>query len=417
MTRALISDWGGVLMRTVDIRPRMRWERRLALPFGGLSHLFFSSPAWGRAMREPTAVDDVWTKVVGYLNLPAEDFDALAEDFWAGDRLDEDLIAMIRDLREKGFRTALLSNHAIELPDLLADLDVEDAFDVRVVSALEGVAKPDPAIFHRTLERLGVAPEDAVFIDDWHGHVEAARGVGLEAIHFQGPRNLRRSLAATGLPVAVPPLEPVPNLRAVIFDWGGVVLPLTPFERALEWDERLGLERGTLGRVLWGEKWRQLEVGAITGEEYDAHVARSLDLPDREAVKQFYEEFYADADLNPRVLAAIPSLRDRYQVALLTNAFPGHAESVRERHGFDPRELFDVYVNSAEVKLAKPDPAIYELILDRLGVAPSEAIFLDDAVRNIDAARALGMHGIVFAGTDAALADLEALLGHDVECS
>jgi putative hydrolase of the HAD superfamily len=414
MTRALISDWGGVLMRTVDIRPRMAWERELDLPFGGLPELFFSSSAWDRAMREPTAVDDVWTEVVGHLELPSQDFAALTEDFWSGDHLDEDLVAMIRELREKGVRTALLSNHAVELPNLLADLGVEDAFDVRIVSALEGVAKPDPAIFHRTLDRLGVAPEDAVFVDDWHGHVEAARGLGIEAVRFRGPRNLRRSLAAAGLPVEVPSLEPVPDVRAVIFDWGGVILPLTPFKRALEWDERLGLERGTLGRALWGSMWRQLEVGAISGEEYDAHIAQVLDLPDRESVQAFYEEFYADADLDPRMLAAARSLQDRYQVALLTNAFPGHAESVRERHGFDPREDFDVYVNSAEVKLAKPDPAIYELVLDRLGVTPSEAIFLDDAVRNIDAARSMGIHGVVVADPDAALDDLEALLGHDL---
>ncbi|MGD1994051.1 MAG: HAD-IA family hydrolase, partial [Anaerolineae bacterium] len=395
-----------------DIRPRMAWERRLDLPFGGLVDLFFSSSAWEQAMKQPTAIEDVWREVVGHLDLLPKDLAALAEDFWSGDRLDEGLVAMIRDLRQNGVRTALLSNHAAELPQLLAELGVEDAFDVRVVSALEGVAKPDPTIFHRTLERLGVAPEDAVFVDDWSGHVEAARRMGIEAIRFRGSRNLRRSLAAAGLPVDVPPLKAVPGVRAVAFDWGGVILPLTPFKQALEWDERLGLEQGTLGQALWGGKWRQLEVGAVTGEEYDAHVAHVLDLPDREAVQEFYRQFYADMDLDPRLLAAARSLQDRYRVALLTNAYPGHAESVHERHGFDPREVFDVYINSAEVKLAKPDPAIYELVLDRLGVAPSEAIFLDDTVRNIDAARAMGMHGIVVADAETALADLEVLLGH-----
>jgi hypothetical protein len=51
-----------------------------------------------------------------------------------------------------------------------------------------------------------------------------------------------------------------------------------------------------------------------------------------------------------------------------------------------PRAEFDLYVNSAEVGLAKPDPAIYQLTLDRLGVRPEEAIFIDDHVRNTDAA-------------------------------
>jgi FMN phosphatase YigB (HAD superfamily) len=56
---------------------------------------------------------------------------------------------------------------------------------------------------------------------------------------------------------------------------------------------------------------------------------RALGLPDREAVQQFYREYYASDGLHPGVVAAVRSLRGRYRVALLTNAFPGHAESLQ----------------------------------------------------------------------------------------
>jgi len=414
MIRTLIVDWGGVLMRTVDIRPRMAWERRLGLPPGDLADLFFRGRAWERALRGEATLDDVWTEVAHHLELSEGKTAALSQDFWAGDRLDQDLVALIRDLRRQGLRTALLSNHTSHLPGVLADLGLDDLFDVEVVSALEGATKPDPLIYRRTLERLETPPPEAVFVDDQWANVEAARRLGMVGLRFQGIAHLRRKLAAAGLPVETPSPDPVPGIRAVIFDWGGVFAPLTFFKHTREWEERLGLVEGTLNQVLWGRKWKQLEIGAISPEAFDEHVAQGLGLPDREAVHQFYRAYYADDHLDHRVLDAAQALRGRYRVALLTNAFPDHARLVQERYGFDPRAEFDLYVNSAEVGLAKPDPAIYRLVLDRLGIAPGEAVFLDDMVRNTDAAGALGIHAIVFTDAEAGLKDLAALLGHPI---
>jgi epoxide hydrolase-like predicted phosphatase len=75
-------------------------------------------------------------------------------------------------------------------------------------------------------------------------------------------------------------------------------------------------------------------------------------------------------------------------------------------------ELFDVVIDSSEVGVRKPDPRIYHLTLEHLGgLAPERALFLDDFVGNVEAARALGMHGIVV-GPDhePAMAELRALL-------
>ncbi|HHS98175.1 MAG TPA: HAD family phosphatase, partial [Chloroflexi bacterium] len=205
-----------------------------------------------------------------------------------------------------------------------------------------------------------------------------------------------------------------PDLRAVIFDWGGVFSPLSFFRRTEEWERRLGLPAGTLERVLWGREWKQLEIGALSQEAFDEHVARGLGLPDREAVRRFYAEYYADQQVEPRLVEAVRALRDQYRVALLTNAYPGHAEGVKERYGFDPRAEFDLYVNSAEVGIAKPDLAIYRYVLDRLGVRAGQAVFLDDLIRNTDAAALMGIHTVVFTDVETALEDLAALLNHPV---
>lgn len=415
MIRAVISDWGGVLMRTVDVRPRMVWEKRLGLPWSALAGEFFSSPVWARAQRKPLSQEEIWAEWATSFDLRDGDIAALRHDFWAGDRLDPDMVDLLRELRDEGLTLALLSNHMVELLDLLEELDVLDLFDVRAISAYEGVAKPDATFFELILERLDVAPEEAFFVDDWRGHVQAARRLGIQAERFRGVRALRRAMAQTGLPVIVPSLEPIPGLRSVIFDWGGVFAPLNFIGEVGEWEDRLGLEEGKIADVLWGVEWKQFETGAMTPESFDAHVARGLGLPDREAVQDFYRRFYSGEQIEERLVEAVRALRGRYRIALLTNAYPGQAEAILERHGFDMREEFDVYVNSAEVGMAKPNPAIYRLVLDRLEVAPEEALFVDDMVRNTDGAELLGIHTLVFTDPASGLSDLADLLGHGTD--
>ena len=115
------------------------------------------------------------------------------------------------------------------------------------------------------------------------------------------------------------------------------------------------------------------------------------------------------------MLAALNALRGRYQVALLTNAFQGQDQQIARLTGKHPTQLVDHYVNSSDVGLRKPMPAIFQLTLERLGVQPDEAIFIDDNPVNIAAARAAGLHVIPFETPAQALAALEALLGHPIQ--
>ena len=112
------------------------------------------------------------------------------------------------------------------------------------------------------------------------------------------------------------------------------------------------------------------------------------------------------------MLAAVRGLRSRYKVALLSNAWPDQYDVVREKFGLDVCDEFDVYVNSADVGLRKPDPAIFHLTLERLGIAPQQAVFLDDLLHNVDSARELGIHAVQFVDPATSLAELEMLLGH-----
>lgn len=107
---------------------------------------------------------------------------------------------LIRDLRSAGLAVYGLSNFSAETFALARDRhETLGAFDGIVLSAEEGVAKPQPEIFHRLFERYGVDPGRAVFVDDAHANVEAGRALGLLSVLFAGADDLRTTLAGLGI--------------------------------------------------------------------------------------------------------------------------------------------------------------------------------------------------------------------------
>src|SRR5260370_26282878 len=93
---------------------------------------------------------------------------------------------------------------------------------------------------------------------------------------------------------------------------------------------------------------------------------------------------------------------------IISNSFVGARQREQERSGFD--QMTDVIIYSHEAGIRKPDPRIYELACARLGIRPSEMIFLDDVEPNVAAARDLGARAILFTSTAQAIADIQATL-------
>ena len=184
---AVIFDLGGVLVRTEDHGPRRRWEERLGLSPGELHDRVFGSEASRRATLGHAHTNDVWDQLAREFALVAEDLDALARDFWAGDRLDQDLVAFITALRPQA-TTAILSNAWPDAREVFTErFGLAPAFDAMVISAEEGLAKPDPRLYELTLERLKTPARAAIFVDDVLANVEAARDVGVAGVHFRSP--------------------------------------------------------------------------------------------------------------------------------------------------------------------------------------------------------------------------------------
>ena len=103
-------------------------------------------------------------------------------------------------LKAAGVPVHAISNWSAEtFPRALARFPFLDAFDILVVSGREKVIKPDPAIFHRFLNRAGLSANECIFIDDNRTNIAAAASLGFHTEHFQSADNLERRLAAVGM--------------------------------------------------------------------------------------------------------------------------------------------------------------------------------------------------------------------------
>jgi putative hydrolase of the HAD superfamily len=211
----------------------------------------------------------------------------------------------------------------------------------------------------------------------------------------------------------------VSPIEAVVSDFGGVLTtPLLETFAALQ--EEDGLDQGAIGQALrriaardGAHPLHELECGRMTEHDFLAELGAQLreDLGrDDVEMHSFAERYFAHLAPNEAMIGFLRELRDRgYRLAMLTN-------NVRE---WEPRwramlpvdDLFEVVVDSAFVGLRKPDPAIYRLTCDRLGVAPEGCLFVDDVEANCSAAADLGMTAVLYRSSDQAIAEMREALG------
>ena len=197
--KALIFDVGGVLLRTEDLAPRQKWAERLGLGPWELAEAVFNCPASAAATLGQASEVAIWAAAQERFNLTAGQLAEFRHDFFAGDRLDETLLAWIA-ARRGPYRTGILSNAWGSAREFLTRQPaITAAFDILVISAEEGLRKPQPEIYERALERLGVAAAEAVFVDDLPENVAAAWQAGLTAIHFHAGLDLPGEMARLGV--------------------------------------------------------------------------------------------------------------------------------------------------------------------------------------------------------------------------
>jgi putative hydrolase of the HAD superfamily len=191
---------------------------------------------------------------------------------------------------------------------------------------------------------------------------------------------------------------PTPSVQAVLFDYGGVLR----HEVAAEFDElaeRYGVPPGGLWAAFHDiAEYRLSRTGRLGEAEYRAAVVRELGRwvgPDHAAacLEEWERLRRQDAPIVPAMSELVERLRGRVRLGILSNAGRG-ARSRLEATGVARR--FDDVLCSAEVGLAKPDPAVFRLAAQRLGVPVAACAFVDDLPHNVEGARAVGMKGFLY---------------------
>ena len=202
------------------------------------------------------------------------------------------------------------------------------------------------------------------------------------------------------------------QVRAVLWDFGGVILS-SPFEAFAAYEREHGLPGGFLRRLNATNPdtnaWAQLERSEVDLEGFAALYEAEADAAghriDAGAVLALLS-----GELRPAMVRALRRIREEgLTQACLTNNVAG-TEAVRPELA-EVMALFDTVLESSKLGVRKPDPRFYDLALDAVGVAPAEAVFLDDLGVNLKPARELGMRTIKVTEPSLALAELEAVVG------
>ncbi|HEY4362227.1 MAG TPA: HAD family phosphatase [Bryobacteraceae bacterium] len=201
------------------------------------------------------------------------------------------------------------------------------------------------------------------------------------------------------------PAHPIPDIKAVVFDFGGVLCFPPPHERFDPLAREFGLTTSDLLRIFWSHRL-PYDAGQLDAHAYWSKVAEeaggTLDQARLPALVRHEVELWNDFD--ERVLSWASHLQARgIKTAVLSNLPQPLGEELRATAGFlDP---FDHHTFSYELKMVKPQAEIYHHALEGLGVKPEEALFLDDRPENVAGARAVGMHSEIFSSWEFFLED------------
>ncbi|MBT7642308.1 MAG: HAD-IA family hydrolase [Rhodobiaceae bacterium] len=213
------------------------------------------------------------------------------------------------------------------------------------------------------------------------------------------------------------------NFKAVLWDFGGVITS-SPFEAFATYESQNGLPenfiRGINSTNPDTNAWAQFERNDIDAAAFDTAFLKEAEARGHKVRGNDVLALLAGS-LRPEMIAVLNQLKaDGYRIACITNnvktgAGAGMARTQEKADAVaQVMALFEHVIESSQVGVRKPDPAIYQMACDKLGVAPSDCVFLDDLGINLKPARAMGMGTVKVVSAAQGIADLNALLGHPV---
>ena len=213
------------------------------------------------------------------------------------------------------------------------------------------------------------------------------------------------------------------GFKAVLWDFGGVITS-SPFDSFNRYEAARGLPRNFIRGVNainhQDNAWAQFASSRCTVEQFDGLFAAETAAAGHE-IRGRDVIGLLGGDVRPRMVKVLTRCKQDYRVACLTNnanAGQGTGMSSTDQQAEDVKavmRLFDVIIESSKEGIRKPDPRIYQLACERVGVAPDTVVYLDDLGINLKPAREMGMTTIKVVSEQQAIDDLSGILGIDFQ--
>ena len=198
--KGVIFDFHGVItsppLAGVD-----EYEAELGLPAGTVTQYMRGHPLVHQLERNEIEPRDYWRQIRAEVQQQHGieiDLRRLVAEMDGAISITDEMIQLVNDLRSS-YRTAMLTNVGKRSSRVFHGDQFRDAFDVVVESAAEGLRKPEPAIYLLAAERLGLPPDQCVFVDDWEENLPPAADLGMGTIAYTSPEQCARDLRALGL--------------------------------------------------------------------------------------------------------------------------------------------------------------------------------------------------------------------------
>jgi epoxide hydrolase-like predicted phosphatase len=182
--KAIYFDLGGVIVRTGDKTPRANLAAEFGLNYAQMDSFVFECETAALASVGKLTEVEHWLDVTRRLNRPAADMPHIRDTFFDGDNVDQDIVSLLRSLRAT-HKTGLISNAWDGLRPWIIGQKFDDAFDYMTISAEIGIAKPDARIYQFALEKFGVQPAQAIFVDDVERNIAGCEALGMHGVLFR----------------------------------------------------------------------------------------------------------------------------------------------------------------------------------------------------------------------------------------
>ena len=191
MIKAVIFDWGGVLIDEPGSAMYSYFADKLGVERGAFIEVY--KKFRDRFQKGLITEDELFGFICSELGINKPESGLWYNAFKAAYRPKKDMFILVEKLKKNGYKTGFLSNTELPAERFFSEQGYE-MFDAAIFSCSEGTRKPEKKIYLIVLDRLGVEPDEAVFIDDRENLIEGAKAAGINTILFKSPEQVKSDL-------------------------------------------------------------------------------------------------------------------------------------------------------------------------------------------------------------------------------